>query len=406
MRPETLRETLRDRIDRIPVVDAHEHLRDEKSHLSTDYNFFHLMIPYIVYDLYSARMPQKWLHRGPVGEAEVDQCWRDVEPLWRYVKYGSYARSMLRALKEFWGIGDITASNYREIGDLLNATRQPGHYRKVLVEKCGIEWVLNQVGAYTHEQPFMKGAFVLEPWLSGRAMSAFVEENGREATLDDYCRFVAAEIRRAKEHGAIQVKFDVSHGFRRPLDQERAVAEFERLKSEPASPPGGALMHYVSDQMLSALAEIDMPAAVHTGVWHDIRDQSPEHLYSVVPQHPGVTFDVYHMGIPYVHECGFLAKNYPNVYLNLCWSHIVAPEMIVRTIAEMLDYVPANKVFGFGGDFLYVPEQTWGALQVAKDNLVEAFAHKIERGVMDIDSAHEILRLWLYENPARVYRLT
>jgi predicted TIM-barrel fold metal-dependent hydrolase len=111
------------------------------------------------------------------------------------------------------------------------------------------------------------------------------------------------------------------------------------------------------------------------------------------------------MGVPYVHECGFLGKNYPNVYLNLCWSHIIAPEMIVRAIAEMLDYVPTNKVFGFGGDFLYNPEQTWGALQIAKENLSEVFARKVERGMMGVDEAEEILRLWLYENPAKAYGL-
>jgi len=392
-------------MDRIPIIDAHEHLRDERAHLQTNYSFFHLMIPYIMYDLYSAGMPERWLRQGPSSEAEVAQCWRDVEPVWRYVKHGSYARSMLRALKEFWGIDDITAANYKEIGELLNATREPGHYRKVLVEKCGFKWVLNQVRAYSHEEPFMKGAFVVEHHLKASAMRAFVEQSGGKATLDDYCDSVAAEMRRARESGAVQAKFDVSHGLCRPLDADRAFDEFEQLKRDPEFGPTGALSHYISDKLLAEMPGLGMPAAVHTGVWDDIRAQSPEHLYSVVARHPDVTFDVYHMGIPYVHECGFLGKNYPNVYLNLCWSHIVAPEMIVRALGEMLDYVPTNKVFGFGGDFLYNPEQTWGALQIAKDNLAEVLARKVHKGVMGIDDAEEILRLWLYENPARVYRL-
>ena len=405
MSESTLRERLKDRIERMPIIDAHEHLRPEAAHLQTSYNFFHLFIPYIMYDLYSAGMPEKWIEHGPSNEAEVEECWRDVEPVWRYVKHGSYARSMLRAPKEFWGIDDITGRNYREIGDLLNATRQPGHYRKVLVEKCGIRWVLNQVRAYSHDEPFMKGAFVVEHHLKPGAIRAFVEERGEKATLDDYCALVAAEMRKASESGAAQVKFDVSHGFCCLLNEHMALEDFGEVKRDPKFTRMGCLNAYVSDRLLSYLPELGMPAAVHTGVWDDIRAQSPEHLYSVVARHPDVTFDVYHIGIPHVHECGFLGKNYPNVYLNLCWSHIVAPEMVVRALGEMLDYVPTNKVFGFGGDFLYNPEQTWGALQVAKDNLAEVFARKVHKGVMDIDGAEEILRLWLYENPARVYGL-
>ena len=401
----SLRERLRYHMGHISAIDTHEHLRTSAQHAKENYTFFHLFIPYTINDLYSAGMPKRWMERGPANDAQIEQCWDDVEKVWPYVKHGSYARPTLLALKEFWGIGDITRSNYKEIGALLNATREPNHYCKVLVEKCGIEMVLNQVREYSHEEPFMKGAFVIEHYFRKGRIKAYLESAGESPTLEGYCEWIRREMKVAKEAGAVQIKFDVSQGFCRPPDTEAAFSQFEMIRRGEDPNNTLALGRFISDRALTFLPEIDLVAAVHTGVWNDIRDQSPEHLFSIVAAHPDVTFDIYHMGIPYARECGFLGKNYPNAYMNLCWSHIISPEMVIQTLGEWLDYVPVNKIFGFGGDFLYNPEQTWGALQVAKDNLAEVFARRIERGLMDIDSAEHILQLWLHDNPARVYRL-
>lgn len=398
-----VREQLRACMDKMPVIDAHEHMRPEDVHLTSNYSFFHLFVPYIMYDLYSAGMPHHWIDRAPATDEEVEQCWRDVEPVWKYVKHGSYARSTRRAIKEFWGIDDITSSNYRDFGPILNATRVPGHYRKIFVEKCGIKRVLNQTRHHSHPEDFMEGAFVLNP--SGARVKRYFEKVNQKATFDEYCESIRNDMRAAKAEGAVQIKFDVSHGFCTPPDPETALAQFEAIRRGEELGDCLALGRLICDKTLSFVAEVDLVAAVHTGVWHDIRDQNPEHLFSIVAAYPEVTFDIYHMGIPYARECGFLGKNYHNVYLNLCWSHIISPEMVVRTLGEWLDYVPTNKVFGFGGDFLYNPEQTWGALQCAKDNLAEVFARQIEKGVMDADTAEETLRLWLYDTPARVYKL-
>ena len=400
-----VRTELRERMEHIPVIDAHEHLRPESGHLQTDYNFFHLLVPYVVYDLYSAGMPAELAFHGPSTDEEIERYWKTIAPLWKYVRHGSYLRPTRLALREFWGIDDITDQNYKEIGEMLNATRSPGHYRRVLVDKCNIKYVLNQIHEISFPEPFMKGGLVLDSYLRPGRIASFIENSEQEPSLEDYCLHVRDEITKAKQAGAVQVKFDISHTFCFALDPDEAKREFEQLRKQPDLDSAPALASYISDKVLSYLPELDMVAAVHTGVWHDIRIENPEHLFPVVAKHPDVAFDIYHMGIPYVHECGFLGKNYHNAYLNLCWSHIIAPEMVIRALEEWLDFVPTNKVFGFGGDFLYNPEQTWGHLQIAKDNLSEVFARKIVKGHLDIDAAEEILRLWLYENPARVYGL-
>ena len=118
---------LKEFMDGISIIDAHEHLCPEKAHISMNYNFFHLLKPYIQFDLYSAGMPKKWLWRDPQNEDEVEECWKSIASVWKYVKHGSYAKPVLMALKEFWGIEDINNSNYKEIGIILNETKKEGH---------------------------------------------------------------------------------------------------------------------------------------------------------------------------------------------------------------------------------------------------------------------------------------
>ena len=85
----SLRDRLKAHMGTISAIDAHEHLRTSEQHVSSSYTFFHLFIPYTVFDLVSAGMPQRWMDRHPANDTEAEQCWNDIEPIWPYVKHGS-----------------------------------------------------------------------------------------------------------------------------------------------------------------------------------------------------------------------------------------------------------------------------------------------------------------------------
>lgn len=402
---ECLKAKLKEVIQGMKIIDTHEHLCPEEDHVRKDFNFYNLFIPYIQCDLYSAGMPKKWLLKLPEGEKEIEECWKDISPLWEYVKLGSYARPLLIALKKFWNINDISSENYKEIGEIIRKTNTKGLYKRILVDTCNIEYVLNQHDEYSCEEPFMKGSIqVTDRYTSEHSVKMFIEEYGRKATLDDFCDYIKDEMKSGKEAGAILAKF---HGmlFIGTPDRNKALEEFEKIKNDDSFQATTALSLYISDVILSFLPELDLVAAIHTGVWDNICNKSPELLFPVVEKHPDVVFDIYHMGMPYVRECGFLGKNYHNAYLNLCWSHIVSPEMTINALGEWLDYIPLNKVLGFGGDYVSNPENVWGHLEIARDNFAEVFARKIKNGVMDFDSAVNIVQMWMYDNPKRVYKL-
>jgi predicted TIM-barrel fold metal-dependent hydrolase len=401
---EIARERLLEFLSQQDVVDAHEHFAPEEAHRNIDFTFFHWMMPYIQYDLVSVGMPKEFLWKAPATPEEVDARWRAVAPLWPLVKHGSYARPMRMALQEFYGYDDLTEANYRELGERMKATRYPGRYKEVLEDRCRIRYMLNQVGQTHFPGKWMKGAYQAVIKIQGPDLRAFLSAHP-DAAMEDYLASVKEEIRAAAAEGAVLVKYDASSFLRKP-DREKAAAQFAAVKAGMAEMGyGDDLACWFFDGSLEAVRDAGIVAAVHTGVWGDINYKSPLLLFPVVERHPDVTFDVYHMGMPFVRECGFLGKNYPNAYLNLCWSHIVSDRMAVSALDEWLDYVPVSKVFGFGADFSTMPENIWAHLRIARENLAEVFSGRIARGRMDLDDARHVLALWMYDNPARVYGL-
>ena len=37
-------------------------------------------------------------------------------------------------------------------------------------------------------------------------------------------------------------------------------------------------------------------------------------------------FDIFHIGYPYQQTLSALAKNFANVYIDMCWAHIISPD--------------------------------------------------------------------------------
>ena len=113
-------------------------------------------------------------------------------------------------------------------------------------------------------------------------------------------------------------------------------------------------------------------------------------------------FDLFHIGFPYQHELTVLAKMFPNVYADFCWMHVVSPSAARAALDEMLDSVPANKIFGFGGDYRY-PELSYAHLVMARRNIATVLAARVENGALKEEEAAETARWLLHDNPAALF---
>ncbi|NQU10969.1 amidohydrolase family protein [bacterium] len=147
---------------------------------------------------------------------------------------------------------------------------------------------------------------------------------------------------------------------------------------------------------------------IHTGILEGIGNvlyhANPALLTNLFLEYENVKFDLFHMGYPYVMELGTLAKNFRNVFIDMCWGHIISPEAARRALVEWLDAVPANKISAFGGDYAFV-EGVYGHQYLARGNVAAALAQKVADGSFDLDRAREIARWVFVDNPRRIFGL-
>jgi uncharacterized protein len=384
----------------LEIVDAHEHFIGESVHLKRYLSFYDFFASYLQWDLYSAGMPKDLIWNYPKDEAEAIAWFARIEPYWHHVKHGSYARPIRLALEHFYGITDLNAETMVALGRTMNANNQPGRFDTVF-DEAKIKFIINQSPDHPFDDPrFVYGKPI--EYHTQESIGALLAANPG-FQLEDLIATLEDGIAAAVRLGARSAKVFSVFLMQAP-NREGAAEVLEHLRrGEPVD--FAPLQTYLYDKTIEACGKHNIVATVHTGVWTDLNKQTPMLIFPVIERHPDVTFDVYHMGMPFVRECAFLGKSYLNAHLNLCWSHAVSESMALHALDEWLDLVPVNKISGFGGDLITVPEHVWGQLQVAKENIARALAHRIARDRLDLEDAKRIMKLWLFENPARLYKL-
>jgi uncharacterized protein len=403
----TLQQRLVSEIEKIPVIDCHEHLGPEEWRVARNVDATILFSHYCRTDLITAGMPPGDFDRMCDDSLDADLHWDLISPWLPYIRHGGYARAGLIAARELFGFEDVNDANHGEVTARLREHNTAGLQRRVLREKCNIRLALTQCGQTE------VGMDLLAPllWIHPVTDYSTWDDIVRQATahgvtprsLEDLVEVIGRQIRAWKSEGAIGIKL-WAVGRVEP-DQREAASEFERLRTgaEGALPGWGRLRAYLLDEAFRLAATHGMTVACHTGMWGDFRTLDPTNLIPVLERHPETRFDIYHAGMPYVRETGVMGKNYPNSYLNLAWCHAISPRMTVSLLDEWLDLVPVNKILGFGGDYEQPIEKVVGALWLGRRNIAEVLTSRIERGELTEDRALQIARLWLWENPQKCY---
>jgi len=393
----------------VPVIDTHEHIpRSEAEYNAKTIRFGNLFNPYVSNDLASAGMP------FPPGEWAASVCidddWDAFEPHWNAVKFGSYARPIRIALQKFYGVDDFTRDNYLDIVQRINDNNTPGIYKRVYKDTCGIERVVRCSGNLPdRDDPILVGNIISPAGQvtskgSVDTMAADVGAAGA-ASLDEFMAISDAWMELQVSNGGIEFK-TVAIAAEVP-DRTKAEEAFQLVAGgeELPSDLDNHLRAFVREANARKAAELGVPLAIHTGVWGDFRTANVQHLIGFIERNPGTRMDIFHLSIPDVRSAVQVVKNFPNAYMNLCWAHIVAPDMVVATMKEAVDMVPLNKVFAFGADYILFIEKVYGHLLMAKENLATVLGDRVDRNLMGLDDAKQTLRAWFYENPKAFYGL-
>jgi uncharacterized protein len=405
----------------LDIIDCHEHLPPEKVRTDQPQDVFTLVSHYCRHDLFSAGMDREtycgmnvWGVSRPTYESlfnpalPLAQRWALFEPWWEAIRHGSYARAAILTAKLVYGVDRIDASTCHELSARIAAENTPGIYTRMLCQRCRILAALTQCARMDVDRPLVPimPAAVLADIAGRDALEKLAAGLGAEvpADLDAYLALVRRQLVAWAAAGMVGLKF-MSRAYAAP-DAKGADEAFRRLwRGQAPTPDRRSCLHsHLTHALLDLCGELGLVAAVHAGIWGDFREIDCTHMLALAPAHPRTDFDLYHLGMPSVREAIVVAKNLPNVWLNLCWTHIVSQVQSRSGIDELLDQVPVTKVLAFGGDYGRPVEKVVGHLHMAREDYARVFGERIDRGLLDTGDAEAILTLWFRQNPLRLYR--
>ena len=420
----------------LEIIDTHEHLpsfeadRDKDTDILKEY-----LSHYFNSDLISAGLQQSDCQKIIEGKQPINQKWKLVEPFWEVCKYTGYGRALDIAVKDIYDIKQINSSTIEELNFKFLESLKKGHFKKILKDKCKIETsllnvqtlekeydILNERSIYC-DKDFFSPVYLINNLILIMKWSD-VERVEREAgikitSFTNWLEATEALIGKAYNLGAFALKNSLAYLRTLKYDnvtKSQAEAEFNNIFKTKHIPEwngrplttGKAFQDYMFHYILNIANRENLVLQVHTGVQEGngniLSNSKPELLSNLFLQYPDVTFDIFHMSYPYQNELTILAKNFPNVYIDMCWAHIISPNASINSLLEWIDTIPLNKISAFGGDYAFI-DGVYGHQYLARENIAKALSKKVSEKLFDIDKAKEIGKMFFYDNPIKLFRL-
>ncbi len=300
---------------------------------------------------------------------------------------------------------DLTAAMQKSI--------RPGFTREVF-DRAGIDVAMNHPFGpkLIYNPDFGKDCFVVDmvDSFTNLPFIPLSQETGINILgLDDYLKAIDWYFDQfASEASA----FKVGRAYDRPLffrDAPKSEAEaiFNRviaanyLNQQPGREELTALEDFIMHILCRKCGEVGLRMKFHTGLQEGngnlITNSRAALMANLFSKYPKTGFDIYHISYPYQDELITLAKNFANVTINFCWMWIINPAAGRRALSEMLDTVPANKIHGFGGDYIFV-EGVYGHAKIARREIARVLVEKIEEGRFSENYAIQIGNMLLRQN--------
>jgi hypothetical protein len=406
-------------IGAVRIIDTHEHIPLEQERNKRELSLFNLL-HYVSSDMWAAG-----LERGPSdrlfddASVPLDRKWALMAPYWSNVRNTAYSRALLRAVRDLYDAPDISESTYRELSAKIRQANRPGWYREVMQRRAGIDLAICDIGwAGAQLDPglfravirFDEFAIGITEGIERRSGMKIQSVTDLEGALEKY-------FAEAREKGFVGIKCALAYNrtldFGTP-DKTQAEAQFPKLRDligrrvRPDLREFKPFQDYMLDRIADGCARHNLPLQIHTGLFYDtnrdIRQANPALLIPFVIRHPKTRFLLMHGGYPYSGELLAMAKNLPNVYIDMCWTYIISPSFAERVLNEAIEAVPADKVLGFGGDYQF-PEGAYGHAALCREAVTNVVAGKVVSGYWTEPEALAWARAALRENAMRVFHL-
>ncbi len=437
--------SIRDYVFNTPLFDDHEHLLSLPE-LAADANTYRSFAGYASSDLSVSLGPVKPGETAFPSDfgPEYDRIFFSA---WGKSRNTGYCRAVERACSDILGL-EYTLKNAEEIGNKLADLKKEGSrpfMERLLQERANIYRVINDsvnMPSQTGEALFP--SLVQTNYRDDHLLVALNRDTIMEremrwkrsiVTLDDLISGFMQSITDCLATEKI-TSFKIGLAYNRDLDfgypskseaeqvfnrmmyldrGEKVLRWYERLDKKHGediaiSVLSGTELRPLHDYLvhvyIQRASDEDIPVQIHTGylagIQRDLRNINPMQLVPLLLRYRNTRFDLFHAGWPYTEELGTIGKNFPNVWISLCWAWAMNPISVERALESWLDCVPYNKIIGFGGDTKHPLEVYEYAMQ-AREGLARVFEKRIERGDMDEALAKEAARAILLTNGCELH---
>ncbi|HLK58790.1 MAG TPA: amidohydrolase family protein [Chthonomonadaceae bacterium] len=347
--------------------DTHEHLQKEEALVQSP--------PDVLVDLFSNYVTADLVVAGATQDAvkqltdpanpDVRARFAAIQPAWERCRQTGYGEAVRLIARQFYHLEEITPEAVERAQGHAAALRQPG-MRLQALRDAGIDHV--QVDDFCW--PCVPDASGPDFFLYDLSWLAFcngqieTEEIQKEVGIEvrDLPTLRAAMEALFAKYGPCAIAVKAQHAYSRTLqwaehDEAEVAGILSRaLTGAKVSPEERcALGDWCWARGVELAAEYNLPFKIHTGYYAGHSAMPVDrirsgHLCLLLNRYPKTRFVLMHIAYPYSEELLALAKHYPNVWVDLCWAWSINPYAATDFVRRFIHAVPANKLFGFGGD--------------------------------------------------------
>ena len=357
--------------------------------------------------MFSSGAPREPMERLIVpSDPDIEGRWNGVKPYWEHCKFTSYGQAVRTAARLVYGMEDITLEGILAAAERNQQLRRPGERLRLMRDRAHHDHV--QIDDQTWAcRPDPSGPEFFLYDLSWTDLSAG-EIDARQLAAETQAEIRdPASLRKAlaalfAKYGGCAIAVKSAHAYSRTLAwRERDDADIAPildtvLRGDTIS---GAERLCLGDWCLARGVELaiahHLPVKIHTGLMAynatmiDPDRLRPAHLCPLLARYGDARFVLMHMAYPYSAELVAVAKNFPNVIVDMCWGWAIDFRSAVEFVRHMIHAVPINKLFAFGGDTFW-PSQTVGYAAQARDGLARALQAEIDDGYLTEGEAMHI----------------
>ena len=409
-------------VDEIKVVNTHSH---QGRPWKQRYNCFDSGL-YLHADLISAGMTE--YSEAMEQEHDPEAYWDHTEKYLRFNRTTSYYTQFVYNFKMLYGLEQphLAKADFLDFSTQMDKNfKQYDTWLDSVFKKCNMEIIFSDRLWQAFDTSFNRKYFryvfrfdqlVLES--TWAALSRTVENRqaleliGRDEfpvpDLQSYLDFIDLVLEKVVHGGAVSFKMGLA--YHRSLDFKVVkTSDAERVfhKEKFTDQDRTLIQDYVVSHIVRKADEHQIPVQIHTGYLHGNRgvlDRGhPMKLIPLLQSNPETQFVLFHGGFPWTGDCMVLAKCYPNVFLDMVWLPQLSRTAAIRTLHEMLDCVPYNKIC-WGGDTGNIDDAA-GSLELGREVVAKTLAERIKNGWATREVAEDIANRIFRENAIEIYNL-